>query len=76
VQVQADESVEYDEDELLRLAMDHGRLVAKVGTLSSQLRDVRGALKRVLDATDRHSDSRRAPWWLEAHRALRRSAGA
>jgi len=73
--VTMEEPEEPELDVLLRMAEEHGSLTAKVGTLSSQVRDLRGALRRVLLETDRYSDSRRAPWWLEAHRAVSRSRG-
>lgn len=72
----ADEPIELDQDELLRMAMEHGELLAKVGTFVSQVKALRGALRRVLAATDRYSDSRRASWWLEAHNTLRRGVDA
>lgn len=65
---------EPDMDMLLRMAEEHGALTAKVAVFSGQVRELRGTLRRVLKATERFSDSRRAPWWLEAHHSLRRSA--
>lgn len=68
-----DEDEEPDLEMLLRMAAEHGSLTATVGVLAGQVRELRGALRRVLKATDRYSDSRRAPWWLEAHQAVSRS---
>ena len=65
-----------DIDALLRMASEHGALTGKVATLAGQVRSLRASVRLVLKATDRYSDSRRAPWWLEAHNALRRSDDA
>jgi len=62
-----------DLDLFLRMAGEHGALTGKVAGLAGQVGDLRAALRRVLAATDRYSDNRRASWWLEAHRALGRS---
>ena len=58
---------------LLRMAEEHGYLTGRVAILAGQVRELRAALRRIMSATDRYSDSRRAPWWLDAHNALRRS---
>ena len=68
-----DELDQEDLDALLRMAKEHGALTGKVAGLASQVRSLRASLRGVLSATGRYSDSRRATWWLEAHRALRRS---
>jgi hypothetical protein len=71
-----EEPEEPDLDTLIRMAEEHGPLTAKVGVLAGQVRELRAALRLVLKATDRYSDSRRAAWWLEAHRAVSRSSNA
>jgi len=71
-----EEPEDHDLDMLLRMADEHGSLTGKVAILSGQVRELRATVRTILKATERYSDSRRAPWWLEAHRALARSRNA
>lgn len=76
IAVEEQEEDDVDLDSLLRMAGEHGALTGKVAILSGQVRDLRVTVRRILSATERYSDSRRADWWLEAHHALRRSRDA
>ena len=62
-----------DLDTLVRMANEHGALTVTVARLANQVRSLRHAMRHVLAATDRYSDSRRAPWWLKANAALKGS---